>query len=95
MTAVPFDTLKFVEKLEDGGFTPQQAKAAAQAFAAATGEQLAVKSDIDSMKIELRADIKAAASEVKVDILRWLVLTQVALGGLLLAAMRFLPPGHP
>ncbi len=46
MTAVPFDTLKFVEKLEAGGFSHQQAKAAAEAFAEATGQELATKADI-------------------------------------------------
>ena len=39
MTAVPFDTLRFVEKLEAGGFTHQQAKAAAEAFSDATSQE--------------------------------------------------------
>ena len=33
MATVAFDTLKFVEKLEAGGFSHAQAKAAAEAFA--------------------------------------------------------------
>jgi hypothetical protein len=37
MSAVTFDTLKFVERLEAGGFSHEQAKAAAQAFADAAG----------------------------------------------------------
>ena len=38
-----FDTLKFVERLGAGGFSPIQARAAAGAFAVATGEQLVIK----------------------------------------------------
>lgn len=57
MAAVAFDTLKFVEKLESGGFTPQQAKAAAQAFVDATGEQLVTKTDLREELSPLKADI--------------------------------------
>ncbi len=39
--SIAFDTLKFVEKLEAGGFSPTQARAAAEAFSDATGEELA------------------------------------------------------
>ncbi|MEI7606359.1 MAG: hypothetical protein WCJ64_03130 [Rhodospirillaceae bacterium] len=53
MTAVPFDTLKFVEKLEAGGFTHQQAKAAAEAFADATSQELATKADIGRLETAL------------------------------------------
>jgi proteasome assembly chaperone (PAC2) family protein len=49
-----FDTLKFVEKLESGGFTHEQAKAAAEAFA--TSQQLATKADL--RELELRITVK-------------------------------------
>ena len=55
--AVAFDTLKFVEKLESGGFTHQQAKAAAQAFVDATGEQLVTKADLKDELSPIKADI--------------------------------------
>ncbi len=54
MTAVPFDTLKFVEKLEAGGFTHQQAKAAAEAFAEATGQKLATNADVATLRTEMQ-----------------------------------------
>jgi hypothetical protein len=57
MVAIAFDTLKFVEKLESGGFTHQQAKAAAQAFADATGEQLVTKNDLKDEFAPIKADI--------------------------------------
>lgn len=61
MSAIPFDTLKFVEKLEAGGFTRQQAKAAAEAFAEAGGQKLAAKSDIVALRDDMsRLETKLA-----------------------------------
>lgn len=61
--AATFDTLKYAEKLEEGGFTHAQARAAALAFADATSEQLASKSDLaavrsDIRELELRMTVK-------------------------------------
>lgn len=61
MAAVAFDTLKFAERLERGGFSVQQARAAAEAFAEATGEELATKRDVAAVS----ADVKALSGEVK------------------------------
>jgi molecular chaperone GrpE (heat shock protein) len=61
---VPFDTLKFVETLEAGGFTHGQAKAAAQAFAEATGQELATKTDLAAVRAELKADIAATQADI-------------------------------
>jgi hypothetical protein len=87
--AVPFDTLKFVERLEAGGFTHAQAKAAAEAFAEATGQELATKSDLRGVEARLEAKIETTAANLKVDILRWLIVTQIALGGFIFAAIKF------
>jgi hypothetical protein len=76
--SVAFDTLKFLEKLEAGGFTHAQAKAAAEAFAEATSQELVTKSDL-----------KEAIAALKVDMVRWLVVTQIALAGIILAAFKF------
>jgi hypothetical protein len=67
--AVPFDTLKFVEKLEAGGFTHAQAKAAAEAFAEATSQKLATKRDLKEFEPRLEAEIETSAAGVKVEIL--------------------------
>jgi len=82
MTVVPFDTLKFVEKLEAGGFTHQQAKAAAEAFADATSQELATKADIgrlekDLLLLEQRMTIKLGG-------------LIVVATGIILAAIKFL-----
>jgi len=66
--SVAFDTLKFVEKLEDGGFSHAQAKAAAEAFADATGEQLATKADLREGLAALKADLRAEIGTVKADL---------------------------
>ncbi|HMK89139.1 MAG TPA: hypothetical protein VK446_05845 [Methylocystis sp.] len=87
--AVAFDTLKFVEKLEAGGFTHAQAKAAAEAFADATGQELATKRDLKDVETRLEAKIETSAANLKVEILRWLVVTQVALAGFIFAAIKF------
>ena len=70
-----FDTLKFVERLEAGGFSPSQARAAAGAFADATGERLSTKADVaavsaDVRQAELRLEAKIEAT--KVEIPKWM-----------------------
>jgi len=98
--AVAFDTLKFVERLEAGGFTHAQAKATAEAFAGAVDQELATKRDlkevetrlesrIDRIESRLEAKIETSAANLKVEILRWLVVTQVALAGFIFAAIKF------
>jgi hypothetical protein len=57
MSAIAFDTLKFVEKLEAGGFTHSQAKAAAEAFAEATSQELATKGDLREAELRLASEI--------------------------------------
>jgi len=85
-SSVPFDTLKFVEKLEAGGFTHAQAKAAAEAFAEATTQELATKTDVASV----RSDIAIAKRDLKI----WFGSVMVVAVGVILAAIRYLPPGN-
>jgi len=89
-----FDTLKFVDKLEAGGFSSTQARAAAEAFADATSEQLATKADIAKLGAdirELRADVKADLAETKSEILKWMFGQTLLIIGVLMALLRF---GH-
>jgi hypothetical protein len=57
MSAITFDTLKFVEKLESAGVNREQAKAEAEALVTALSEamdsQLATKGDINRLVREL------------------------------------------
>ncbi|PWB83484.1 MAG: DUF1640 domain-containing protein [Methylocystaceae bacterium] len=78
MTVVAFDILKFAEKLEAGGFTHAQAKAAAEAFAEATSQELASKSDLRELELRMTVELGGLI---------------VAATGVILAAIRYLPAG--
>ena len=98
MSAVPFDTLKFASRLQSGGFTAEQAGAAAEAFADATSEELATRGDINVV----RADLTKVESSLKSDIRELELRMTIKLGGLIIAAtgvilagLRYLPAGHP
>ena len=84
--ATTFDTLKFVEHLEAGGFTHQQAKATAEAFAEAANQELATKTDIFGLRSEMllmkqRMTVKFGSM-------------MIAAVGLIIAAIRYLPTNH-
>jgi len=69
MAVVAFDTLKLADRLQAGGFTADQARAAASAFAdAMVDSDLATKVDLAAVKAELKADIAAVKAELKADI---------------------------
>ncbi len=70
MTTVPFDTLKLATKLEQTGFSPDQAKGAASALAEALGDEMVTKTYLDSRLKDLQLTIGAMI---------------VALGGILVA----------
>lgn len=78
VTVVAFDILKFAEKLEAGGFTHAQAKAAAEAFAEATSQELASKSDLRELELRMTVELGGLI---------------VAATGVILAAIRYLPAG--
>ncbi|MFC5356194.1 hypothetical protein [Azospirillum himalayense] len=93
MSAVPFDTLKFATKLQAGGFTPDQARAAAEAFADATGQDIATKSDIAYLRNELRNDAQILERDLKIwfgKMMAWQLTAITALVGLAAAAIKLL-----
>jgi polyhydroxyalkanoate synthesis regulator phasin len=67
MTAITFDTLKFVEHLKDSGISEKQAKAISEAFRDAQSEmKIATKHDIKELghritDLEYRITIKVGA----------------------------------
>src|SRR5215472_13425225 len=99
MAAVPFDTLKLARRLESAGLSPQQAGDTAEAM---SGAELATKADLAAVETSLRAEIAAVRAELKAEIellrrdltIRLGSMIVVAVG-ILLAAMRYLPPPHP
>ena len=81
MTAVPFDTLKLADRLQSGGFTAEQSRAAASALAEAMAvAELATKAYLRDL--EQRLTIRLGGMLV------------VAVG-VILAAIRYLPPPPP
>lgn len=79
MSAITFDTLKFVKKLESAGLPVSQAEAIAEAFKDASGEaELATKQDVKELDMSLRGLI----AEMKYDLIKWIVglsLAQIAM----------------
>jgi predicted amino acid-binding ACT domain protein len=70
MSAVAFDTLKFAQTLRDKAkFTPEQAEGLSEAFAQASADQLATKSDITGLRSDLKGDIVDLRTELKADII--------------------------
>jgi hypothetical protein len=74
--ATTFDTLEFAERLKAGGFTEQQARAATEAFAKATGQELATKTDLDALRRDLKADVDMLRKDVEA--YYWKVMAGVA-----------------
>lgn len=82
MTVVPFDTLKLADRLEAGGFTSEQARAAASALAeVASTADFVTKTYLDDrlLAMEQRLIIRLGG-------------LAVVLTGTALAIMHYLPP---
>lgn len=72
MTAITFDTLKFVRTLKDSGFEEKQAEAVAKAFQDASGEaELATKRDVEIIRAEIRELKAEMTGEMKLN--RWML----------------------
>lgn len=66
MTAITFDTHKFVQKLRDSGLTEKQAEGITDAFRDAQSEaQVATKLDIKELEVKM--------AENKAEMIRWVV----------------------
>jgi len=89
MSALAFDTLKFAQTLKKGGFTPEQSEKLAEAFAEASTDHLARKSDLREMEMRLEAKIDT----LRVDGLKWIVgavgFQTLIMIGTILSVMRF------
>ncbi|WP_166141580.1 hypothetical protein [Methylosinus sp. RM1] len=79
MSALTIDTLAVSQILSKRGFSEEQATGVVEALR-----------EIDGSLLTTKSDLKAAVADVKVDILRWLVVTQLALGGFIFAAIKFM-----
>ncbi|MBF0178587.1 MAG: DUF1640 domain-containing protein [Magnetococcales bacterium] len=83
MTAITFDTLKFVETLKASGFAEPQAKGMAvaiQEVQKANLDELATKGDLRELKLELKSDIREVESRLmgEIRLNRWMLALVVA-----------------
>jgi len=100
MTAqVLFNQLTYIDRLTRGGFSPEQARASAEALETAFTESVATKSDIAEVTHEIAASearLRAETASVRTDIaqsknetLRWTFTFNLALVGALFAIIKF------
>ncbi len=75
MSAITFDTLKFVKTLKSSGMSEEQAEAIANAVKDAQETQLVTKVDLIELKMEL---------------IKWVVALMLAQTGLIIAAFKLL-----
>lgn len=92
----PFDTLEYAKRLGEGGFTPDQAQAAAKALSDALSVDMATKADIQLLdaKIETsKLQLEAKISETKWETIRWIIgivgLQAAAIIGAVFAIIKF------
>jgi hypothetical protein len=97
MSALTIDTLAVSQTLRKHGFTEEQSVGVVTALREIDASELATKGDIRELEIKIdkleqrfESKIETSAANLKVDILRWLVVTQVALAGVVLAAAKFI-----
>lgn len=84
MSAITFDTLKFVETLKTHGMHEEQAKGVAEAFKDAQGEaELATRRDID----DVRRDMREMESNLRRDMREMEQRMIIKLGGLMVVAV--------
>ncbi|CAK0743399.1 DUF1640 domain-containing protein [Gammaproteobacteria bacterium] len=87
MTAITFDTLKFVERLTTAGVPEAHAKAEAFALRDILTESLdttlATKADVERVETKLERVI----AELKYDLLKWIVGLALAQFGLLVGVL--------
>ncbi|MEO5363981.1 MAG: CCDC90 family protein [Magnetococcus sp. DMHC-8] len=83
-TAVPFDTLAFVRKLEASGIPTAQAEAQAEALSDAFQKV----EEYRMRELATKGDLETA----KVDIIKWVVTTGIVILGGVAAINRLAPP---
>ena len=93
MTTLTFDTLACARKLEEAGFTRQQAEAQADAMREANEKydeagrrELTAKADVRESELRLQKEIekiRAETEKVKYDLLKWQIGGWVALAAIM------------
>lgn len=91
MSTITFDTLKFVRRLESGGFTQDQAEAVAEAIKGVADEQQPVTRDyLDARLLITRTELETKIEAVKGDIIKWVAGLLIAQAALIAALVKLL-----
>ena len=81
MSAVTFDTLKFVETLKKAGVSDEQARAQADALREVLHTEVATKQDLENMELKIYAHMEKSTT----DIIKWNTGTLLVATGLFAA----------
>lgn len=87
MSAITFDTLKYVERLTAAGLPESHAKAEAEALREALGDLIELKSLATKDNI---SQVRVQISEAKADIIKWMPGLMLAQAGLVAALVKLI-----
>ena len=95
MTTITFDSLGYAKKLEEAGFTRQQAEIQAialreqldaqkliETYDESSRKELAMKGDVQDVRLEIEK-VRAEIQQVKYDLLKWQIAGWVALAAIM------------
>jgi len=89
MTAITFDTLKFVRTLRSANFDEAQAEAISSAFRdAQTEAKVATQADVE----QLRTEMREMEHRIKLDMIKWMIGIAVAQTAILVGLISNLLP---
>ncbi len=93
MTTITFDTLKFVQRLEEAGISREQAEVVVRVIADAQ-ETLVTNQSLDSrlseMELRLESKIDKVTSELKVDLIKWMAGSLIAQAAVIATLVKLL-----
>jgi hypothetical protein len=91
MSTILFNTLEYANNLREAGVDEKQANVQANALAEIFDNRLATKEDLKRDLKELELKMRRDNAELKVDIIRWFVGSNVTLVGIMFIMLRFFP----
>jgi len=83
MTAITFDTLRFVERLETAGIPRAHAKAEAEALSEVLESGM--------QELATKKDLQIALADMKADLIKWVIGLALAQIGLLMGVLLKMP----
>ena len=91
MSTILFNTLEYANNLREAGVDEKQANVQANALAEIFDNRLATKEDLKRDLKELELKMRRDNADLKVDIIRWFVGSNVTLVGIMFIMLRFFP----